>query len=193
MVNQIYLNEKPGYIKTNLIDFLNNKKTRNLDNISYRILSFIFYSILYYNNIIGVINDNNIKNYFISDKNIFEILNILWDALKSLLAQKGINNIKIFMNSLFPKINNLIINTEITNTKEKRLNFELQFSKIVNECLNDYQNYFTNYNNINNTILEIKSASLKTIITEMDFPKLSETKFPFIKYFSNFFKYKFFI
>ena len=184
-VAQIYLNEKPGFINSNLNGFLdNNKNVRNLNNITYRILSFIFYSILYYNNIIDNINDNNIKNYYISNKNILEILIIIWNSLKSLLTVKGINNIKIFINSLFPKINDLIKNTEITNTKEKRLNYEKEFNIIINECLNDFQNYFNIYNKTNNKILQIKTVSLKSIITEQDFPNLPENQFPFIKYFT---------
>ena len=177
--------EKSGIVQTNLTDFsINNKKVRNLKPISYRILNFIFYSILYYNNILGYIKDNEIKNYYISGKNIIDLLDIIWNCLKDLLNSESINNIKIFMNSLFPKINDIIKNQEITNTKEKRLNFEEKFDNIITQCINEYQNYFEKYQKINNYISQIKLTSLKTIITEQDFPELPEDKFPFFKYFT---------
>ena len=88
------------------------------------------------------------------------------------------------MNSLFPKINDWIINQEITDTRDKRLNFESQFNDIINNCINKYQNYFEKYNKINNEISQIKLTSLKTIITQQDFPELPENKFPFFKYFT---------
>ena len=177
--------ENPGLRQINLSDFKNNyKKVRNLNNISYRILNFIFYSILYFNNILGYINDNDIQKYFISGKNISDLLDDIWISLKNLLDSKSINNIKIFINSLFPKINDLIINQEITNTQEKRLNFESQFNDIINNCINQYQKYFEKYSEINNAISQTKLTSLKTIITQQDFPELPKNKFPFFKYFT---------
>ena len=177
--------EKPGARQISLADFKNNyKKVRNLDGISYRILNFIFYSILYFNNIIGYINDNDIQKYFISGKNISDLFEDIWNCLKNLLDSKSINNIKIFMNSLFPKINDLILNQEITNTREKRLDFESKFNNIIINCINQYQNYFEKYKKINNDISQAKLTSLKTIITQQDFPELPENKFPFFKFFT---------
>ena len=178
-------NEKPGYKQITLSDFKNNNKiVRNLNGISYRILNFIFYSILYFNNILGYINDNDIEKYFISGKNISDLFDDIWNCLKNLLDSKSINNIKIFLNSLFPKINDLIINQEITDTQEKRINFESKFNDIINTCINQYQNYFEKYTKLNNDISQTKLTSLKTIITQQDFPKLPEKKFPFFKYFT---------
>ena len=88
------------------------------------------------------------------------------------------------MNSIFPKINDLIIKQEITNSREKRQNFETQFDNIISQCINQYPNYLEKYNQINNTISQSKLTSLKTIITQQDFPKLPEKKFPFFKYFT---------
>ena len=147
-------------------------------------MNFIFYSIIYFNNILGYINDNDIQNYFMSGKNISDIIDEIWKSLKNLLGSQSINNIKIFMNSLFPKINDLIINQEFTDTRDKRLNFESQFNDIINNCINQYQNYFEKYNKINNEISKIKLTSLKTIITQQDFPELPENKFPFFIYFT---------
>ena len=64
------------------------------------------------------------------------------------------------------------------------MNFESQFNDIINNCINQYQNYFEKYNKINNEISQIKLTSLKTIITQQDFPELPENKFPFFKYFT---------
>ena len=119
-----------------------------------------------------------------SDKNISEIIDEIWKYLKNLLGSRSIDNIKIFMNSIFPKINDLIMNQEISDTREKRLNFETQFNDIINNCINQYQNYFEKYSKINNEIKQNKLTSLKTIITEQDFPEFPENKFPFFKYFT---------
>ena len=98
--------EPPGFRKIQLIYFKNNnKQVRNLNGIAYRTLNFIFYSIIYFNNILDYINDNDIQNYFMSGKNISDIIDEIWKCLKNLLGSQSINNIKIFINSIFPKIN----------------------------------------------------------------------------------------
>ena len=51
-----------GFRRVNIEYFLSNKKeVRNLNNISYRLLNFIFYSCIFYSKILGFLNEEQIK------------------------------------------------------------------------------------------------------------------------------------
>ena len=52
-----------GFLNENYLLFIDeNKKIRNLTQLSYRILSFIFYSNLFFQYILGNIQDNDLKD-----------------------------------------------------------------------------------------------------------------------------------
>ena len=57
-----------GFRRVNIEYFLSNKKeVRNLNNISYRLLNFIFYSCIFYSKILGFLKEEQIKEYLLKD------------------------------------------------------------------------------------------------------------------------------
>ena len=167
-----------------------NKNVRNMNNITYRILSFIFYSCVYYCQKIEYIQENELNNFYFIDgnnknNNIFFILKQIWSILMKELLNKGINNIQCFLNMIIPELTDIIINNkkEMKNNKE-RLEFEDLCNKVVEKALLNYKNYYNDYININKEILEVDDISIKSILQETsDINNLPEKDFPLIKYF----------
>ena len=51
-----------------------DKKIRNLNELSYRILNYIFYSHLFFANCLDLIKDAELKNYLVKDMKCIDIL-----------------------------------------------------------------------------------------------------------------------
>ena len=112
---------KKGFIQSESIIYNNNEnKVRNLSLISYRLLNFIYYSIIFINKLVGNIIEEEEKNYCHKGKTSFELIISDWKKIRELLRLKKINNIQIFMNLLFPKIINLFDSTDKFDTNKKR-------------------------------------------------------------------------
>ena len=178
-------------------EFFSNekKKVRNMSNISYRILNFIFYSCIYYSGEIGYLNDDDLKDFIFLDSNIKNVKNINriiyyilkkdWDILKNELLKREIGNIQCFLNSIFPKIIKLLNENskEMKNALE-RSEFEDLFNQMIEISIEEYKNYETLYIKNNNEILEIKNDTIKSILEETsNVNALSSTIFPLMKYF----------
>ena len=167
-----------------------DKEVRGLSNISYRILNFIFYSCIFYSEIndknkFCCFVERNNNNRKIKEKiNIMEMLKINWNILKDELATKGINFIQIYFNMIYPDIKNIFMNSTMMNTKENRASFEREINNYIENSFNTFQNYYQNYINSNNELLEIKNISTKSYLDEtVDINLVSDDEYPFYKYF----------
>ena len=72
-----------------------------MNNITYKILSFMFFSCLYYCEKIGYINNEDLKYfYFVNGNeevnNISNIIKLIWQILIEELIEREINNIQCF-------------------------------------------------------------------------------------------------
>jgi len=175
----------------------NDKKVRNVGMITYRILSFIFYSCIYYDSKLGYLNSNDLKKFYYSDatnynSSILSIMNDNWKSLKEELKIKGIENIQSFLNIIIPKLSNVIIeNSKGLQIPKERDEFEIKCNNIINQIIsnNVISEYYKNNHNTfianNNTILNIKDDTIKSIIQETsDVNQLSYKIYPLIKYFN---------
>lgn len=85
---------------------------------------------------------------------------------------------------IYNKIGNLFINYEIFNTIEIRNEFENKINLIIEESINNYEDYKKKYIEINNELNRINLNSYKCIIEEYFSPEIyPENKYPFFKYF----------
>ncbi len=95
-IEKMLKNEPIGIKTVKPLFFKEKKVVRGLTNLSYRILSFILYSNLYFSNILGFIDDNTLKDYCHS----LACENILWfnwTEIQKELSHHKINNIqKVF-------------------------------------------------------------------------------------------------
>ena len=185
-VNELSNKEYNG-IKSLTIYYYNtiDKKIRNLHQISYRLLSWIFYSCLYFCKLLGYINEDNIQKIIPKNSNsLFNIIYITYKHLENELKQKGINEIQIYLNIIFPKISKIIKQYLTKNTKEIRNNFEKEINEIVESCIREYNMYKKIYLEWNNQLNQMNIYSLKCIIQELYDPQIYHNdKFPFFRFF----------
>ena len=162
--------------------YISNKNTkpinytvRDFDIISYRLLSFILNSNIFYSYLLG----NNI------DLKIDDILNNIfehWLVLKENLKLNKIN-IQIFLNMIFKDFKNSIKNITNFDTPDSRYLYENNFNNIIIQSINKYNNFEKNYLILKNNILEIKEINIKHLIEETEFLDLNEDEFPYSNYF----------
>ena len=69
-------------------------------------LSFIFFSYLFYAKILGYIDDNNINENLIpfNSGSLYNVILKSWKFLENALKSKGINEIQIFLHLIYPKL-----------------------------------------------------------------------------------------
>ena len=143
-----------------------------MNDITYRILSFIFYSCVYYCEKLGFLNNNNIQTFFfingnVQNNNILFILKKIWEILIDELKNKEINNIQCFLNMIIPELSKIIItNQKSMNNVNERNEFEILCNQVIENAILNYKNYYSTYINNNKEILEIEDNNIKSILQE---------------------------
>jgi hypothetical protein len=166
-VNQERAKEDIGYVKCDYLFFKDNLKVvRSIDIITYRILNFIFYNAILYDQLLGYLNENDIKSFCVENKTPLDCIFENWNLLKELLNGKGINNIKIYFNYIIPKIQNLLLNLNSPITKEQRKVFEEQINNIVITSFQEYNTFSQTYTKINQEMLRFTPTSIKVLIND---------------------------
>ena len=137
------MKEEHKGIKSISLNFFNdeNKNVRELNQISYRMLSFIFFSYLFYAKILGYIDDNNInENLFpFNSGSLYNVILQSWKFLENALKSKGINEIQIFLHLIYPKLIEILKSIP----KIERIDYKLILFNLQSLFL-----YFTNKRNI---------------------------------------------
>jgi len=178
-----------GFKRVNKAFFINkNKVVRNISNITYRVLSFIFYSCLLYDEELNYLTKNDLKLFFYKNEDNRTILTILIDIWKILieeLSKKEIDNVQCFMNMVMPDIYQAISdNNSKMETIDERRKFEMLCDDIINIAINNYKHYREDYMKNNKSILEIEDDTIKSILQETsDINNLPPSNYPLIKYF----------
>ena len=154
-------------------------KVRQLNKISYRLLSFIIYSNIFFSFICGKITlEELVSNQIVpleekpykgslsidlnqiyrleiiqkrktgikNEKDILKILEVNWNLLEKALKNEGIENIQIFLNLIFSKINEKIYYSNEMDTIVKRKEFEDQITEIINDAVKNFKKYSEKYN-----------------------------------------------
>ena len=158
-----------------------NKKIRELNELSYRILNYILYSHLFFANCLDYISDDDLKQkYLVKDMGCIEIIEKDWEFIQEILQQKGIQSIQIFMNLIFKRFSDLIKKCEYFEKDQPRNEFEKEVEKLINICLLQYNDYSIRFIKENKRQLELDNYNIKTIINELCPP--TEDIYPFKDY-----------
>ena len=162
-----------------------DKNVRELSQISYRLLSLIFYGCLYFGVLLEYINNDDVKELLPHEsKSIIEIMGKTYKHLETALKAKGINEIQIFLNLIYPKLSNIITKFPLIKTIEIRRNVEKSINELIDSSVNEYENYKKTYIEYNNKLNQIDFNSLRCIIQESIDPLLyNEDKYPLFHYF----------
>jgi len=164
-----------------------DKKIRKMSQLTYRLLHFIIYNHLFFANCLGYISNYEMQNNcLVKGMTCTEIIEKDWDFMKELLQQKGIQSIQIFMNLIFMRVSNLIMNCFSCRNENDRNIFEEKVESIVNQCLKEYNNYSLKYMEENKNQLSFDNYDIRAIICEINPPDekiYTKKKYPLLKYF----------
>jgi len=126
-------------------------KTLKLDNFGFRVLNFILHSNLYHIVLIGNINrEEEIKLLSINNKqeyaSFFELLEIDFSNLLTIIQQRNIHETIIFMNCLIAEINkNILLQSDFLNIPNynEKSKFEDNFNKFLMKFLKNFKQNFS--------------------------------------------------
>ena len=187
-----YLNQQPkGIEKSDILLFIERrKKIRVLNELPYRILSFILYSHLWVANLIGNLSDDELDSLTHGQYSCFRSIEKNWEIIDEILKENEINNIKEFINIIFKDISKMLKECQILDTIEKRQEFEEKINNYFEELLNDKEKLtakFELYQKINENIKGFNPISMDIIVQEGCSPFIgqsySKEKFPEFKMF----------
>ena len=173
-------------------DFERNCDIRDMNIITFRILNFILYSYILGGYILENINKEQVSAYLVENlfpHTIFGIMLKNWEMLNNLLTEKGVENVQVFMNMIFEKMNELICNLKSVNTVEQLSNFEKEVNNCIMSILSNKENIDNlnkNYKKINNELLVFDPNSIKEMILGNYDPSIyDQKKYPDIQYFTT--------
>ena len=179
---------------------------KNDDEISYlvyRLLNFILYGIIFYLDIDEKITEIELNNCLVESMTCFEIIEKDWEIIDKELKIRKFPNIHIFMDNIFDKLFNIMMNQQKNFKEENLKSFEKSIELIIDEEIkkkDSIQNYFENRNkfidiepNINlSIILEEELYNNNLNINKKEFPNIEYfniLKMPSFEDFKNEFNY----
>ena len=159
-----------------------NITIRKLSIIGYRLLNYIIYSHIFFAHCLGFISDETLNSYICDGMTIVDMIETDWNILKDCLQTKGVQTIQVFMNMIFKKLCELLINCKTLKTSEEREKFEEEIEKMLEEEYKNYDEYQKKYMDINNNALRIDKNSMKSLVLEINDENAYDKKiFPFYK------------
>ena len=171
--------------------FENKPSVRNMHKITYRFLNYLLYSYLLGSYILNNLSENDIKEYLVWNlfpHTLFGIIKRNWELLSIYLKEIGIEKVQIFLNVIFEKIIEIIVeyksfdSSDIMYELEKKIN-DFILEKISNKkCI---ENLNKEYSEWNNSLLNISPKSYKQMIIGEYDPNIYDQKlYPDIQYYS---------
>ena len=115
-----------------------NKKIRNLSQLSYRLLNYILYSHLFFAKLLTC--SDQFDDYLPNGMEWFETIKECFNLLKSELNKKGIKKIDIFMNLIFKDLFKLLHNKKCINNFGELILFEDELEKLIQDKFNQTKN-----------------------------------------------------
>ena len=141
------------------------KSIDNISYISFRLLNFILYGIMFYSNIEDIIKDEELSNNLVESMECFEIIEMDWELLDKELKIKEIPNVHIFMDSIFHQVIKEINKPKTFKSKKELKNFEKSIETIIKNEL-DKNNIIKNYINNRSKYIDIEPDKELAIIME---------------------------
>ena len=180
-----------GIILSDIKEIEKNNPIRDIHIITFRILHFILYSYLLGSQILDNITEQQIMPILVDGlfpQSLFGIIKKDWDLLEKSLNAMGIENMQVFMNMIFDKLIELIINLKEVDTDEKLTLFEKEINKYITGIIyskETLQNLNKEYQEMNNKLLSFDPNSIKEIILGNYEPTIySQNDYPDIQYYS---------
>ena len=128
-------NKEKGLNKIDKNNFKkDNKKIRNLSQLSYRLLNYILYSHLFFAKLIT--QSDQFNDYLPKGMNWFDTIKECFFLLNNELEKKGIKKIDIFMNFIFNDLFKALHNKKCITNFEDLIKFENDLEKLIQDKFN---------------------------------------------------------
>ena len=128
-------NKEKGLNKIDKNNFKkDNKKIRNLSQLSYRLLNYILYSHLFFAKL--VTQSDQFNDYLPKGMTWFECIKECFILLNNELEKKGIKNIDIFMNFIFNDLFNVLHSKKCITNFEELIKFENELENLIQDKFN---------------------------------------------------------
>ena len=160
---------------------------RNIDELSFRILNLVLCSNLLVANILEVIDDNNMKQYFSEETSCFGIIIDNCNKIDELLKKNKINNFQIYMNVIFEKLIDMfnLYDEECLYNYKIRDNIEAEINSFIINENNQINEGIKLYEKINQEMLNSSPDIISSLIQEL-YPMHyynDKNEYPYFKYF----------
>ena len=182
---KLLASEEKGLNKiTYVFENINEKKIRNLSEVSFNILHFIFLSSLLFNFIInGKDIQKQLKDYFPRSRNLLEYIYYKYKKITEHLSNKKIN-IGVFFNLLYEELIT-INNKEVKcSTKGERREFEIEFNNIITKIMKEAKKEEIEKKYLEKNKEIIKLDNLQLILNETVSPYLYIEEYEYLNYFT---------
>ena len=191
-VDKNIIKPEKGIIKDfEINEFERNSDIRDMNIITFRILNFILYSYILGSYILDNIKKNEVSAYLVENlfpHTLFGIMIKNWEMLDALLKEKGVENIQVFMNMIFEKMNEFICNLKTVDTVDKLTSFEKKVNDYIMGILSNkanIDNLNQNYQKVNSELLVFNPNSIKEIILGNYEPSIyKQEDYPDIQYYT---------
>ena len=128
-------NKEKGLNKIDKNNFKkDNKKIRNLSQLSYRLLNYILYSHLFFAKL--VTQSDQFNDYLPKGMTWFDTIKECFILLNKELEKKGIKKIDIFMNFIFNDLFKVLHNKKCITSFEELIKFEIDLEKLIQDKFN---------------------------------------------------------
>ena len=171
--------------------FENKTSVRNMHKITYRFLNYLLYSYLLGSYILNNLSENDIKEYLVWNlfpHTLFGIIKRNWELLSLYLKEIGIEKVQIFLNVIFEKIIEIIVEYKSFDSSDKMYELENEINDFILEKISNKKGIDTlnkEYNEWNNSLLNISPKSYKQMIIGEYDPNIYDQKlYPDIQYYS---------
>ena len=158
-----------------------NKKIRNLSQLSYRLLNYILYCHLFFAKLST--NSEKFDNYLPKGMSWFNTIKECFILLKKELEKKGIKEIDIFMNYIFKDLFEILHDEECIKNFEKLIEFEDKIDKLIQGKFDDVKKEIDKFKKFEKDSIKNKEsgiALLKEIYNKKDY---GNKNYPFYEYF----------
>lgn len=160
------------FVSYNFFKEENKSMMRQMNQISYRLLSLILYSLIHFGHMLNFITDSQLKTILDPKKTCIDYIKTNWILLVKELEKEKITNPYIFLNMIFsPDIKNILCRFPTFNTNEMRNNFESAITQFINSAVQQYSDFESQYKTQNENSLTSKKNSLNYILQETISPK----------------------
>ena len=182
---QLLASEEKGLKKiTDVFENINEKIIRNLSELSFNILHFIFLSSLLFNFIINEKDkQKQLKGYFPESKNILEYIYYKYEKITEHLLIKKIN-IGVFFNLLYEELITLNNKEVKCSTIDERREFEIEFNNIITKIMKEAKKEEIEKKYLEKNKQIIKLDKLQLILNETVSPYLYIEEYKYLNYFT---------